>query len=260
MRVAIFSDVHGNTHALRAVLTDIAAAGVDAIWFGGDAAALGFDPSGAVTLLHAIPNLVAVRGNSDRYLSEPADTARAHIERVLAEAVTGRDTAVEAIMMQIMVQRGFAWAAGGVATAGLTSWLAGLPLEYQETLPDGTRVLLVHSSPGRDDGPGILPDQSDAELAGVVAGADADLLIVGHTHEPLDRTLNSVRAWNLGSVSNPETEDVRAMWTRLDANEDGHSLERRFVHYDIPAMLDALSRVNHPSEAYIRHFWDGKID
>jgi predicted phosphodiesterase len=207
-------------------------------------------------MLHAVPNLVAVRGNTDRYLSEAVDTRRGHIERAIANAAIDRDQAIDAVLIQL----GFAWAAGGVASAGLASWLANLPLEHRETLPDGTRVLLVHASPGRDDGPGIHPDLSDAEFGAAVAGADADLLIVGHTHEPLDRTRNGVRAWNLGSVSNPGTDDVRAVWTLLDANADGHSLERRFVHYDIPAMLEALSRVNHPSEAYIRHFWDDKED
>jgi predicted phosphodiesterase len=252
----MFSDVHGNSAALRAVLTDIAATHVDTIWFGGDAAAIGYDPFNAVKLLHAIPNLVAVRGNTDRYISESVDTVHSHIERMVADAMTDRDNAIEAVMFRL----GFAWAAGGVASAGLTLWLAGLPVEHRETLPDGTRVLLVHSSPGRDDGPGVLPDQSDAELGEVIGGADADLLIVGHTHEPVDRTLNGVRAWNLGSVSNPDTNDVRAMWTLLEANEDGYSLVRKFVRYDIPAMLDALSRVQHPSGAYIRHFWDGKLE
>ncbi len=39
-----------------------------------------------------------------------------------------------------------------------------LPLEVRLTLPDGTRLLGVHASPGRDDGPGIQPKHSDDQL------------------------------------------------------------------------------------------------
>jgi hypothetical protein len=83
----------------------------------------------------------------------------------------------------------------------------------------------------------------------VIGGPDADLLIVENIHEPVDRTFNGVRAWNLGNVSNPDTDDVRAMWTLLEASNDAYSLVRMFVHYDFPAMLDARSRLQHPSEA-----------
>jgi hypothetical protein len=40
-----------------------------------------------------------------------------------------------------------------------------LPVEQRVNLPDGIRVLLVHSSPGRDDGPSLTPEQSDDALA-----------------------------------------------------------------------------------------------
>ena len=47
MRIAILSDIHGNSVALDAVLTDIATQGaVDAYWLLGDLVALGPDPVG----------------------------------------------------------------------------------------------------------------------------------------------------------------------------------------------------------------------
>jgi len=74
MRVVIFSDTHGNSIALDAVLADVERlGGVDAHWFVGDAAALGFDPVGTIQRLRDLPNLTAVRGNTDRETAHDPD-------------------------------------------------------------------------------------------------------------------------------------------------------------------------------------------
>lgn len=252
MRIAIFSDVHGNSLALNAVLRDIDQAGViDAIWFGGDSAALGFDPAGSIQRLHAIPGLVSIRGNTDRYLVQ--DTTEAD-DAVLKRAATDHAGALASMPFG----RGFSWTLGAVTAFGYREWLEALPLDHRATLPDGTRVLLVHASPGTDDGDGILPEASGEEVAALLEGADADLVITAHTHIPLDRTVGDIRVWNLGSVSNPKAGDTRAMWTLLEADESGHGLTRRYATYDIAAMLDRLATVQHPTGAYIRSFWESE--
>ena len=252
MRVAVFSDVHGNTMALEAVLADIErVGGVDAHWFVGDAAALGYDPAGSVARLAALPNLTTVRGNTDRRTTDDDPEADADFVKLAAS-----DPAKA--VQTFMIVRGFDWTRGAVTSHGAFAWLAEFPLDARVTLSDGTRMLLVHASLGTDDGAGIDPDQSDAELGAVLAGAEADLVIVGHTHIPLDRTVDGVRAWNLGSVSNPKTDDTRAMWTLLEADDHGHTLTRQYTTYDIDAMLARLEEAHHPTAPYILTFWDGK--
>jgi len=250
MRVAIFSDVHGNAMALDAVLADIdRVGGVDGWWFGGDSVALGYDPAGSLQRLASIPDLVRVRGNTDRYVvSEDEATDRAF----LASAADDLDAALKWFAFVL----GFEWAIGAATAVGLRDWLAELPVEWRTTLLDGTSVLLVHAAPGRDDGPGINPDDDDAVVAERLAGADADLVITGHTHLPLDRTVDGMRVWNLGSGSNPKTDDRRAMWTLLEADEDGYALTRQYVEYDIAAMLAALEDSHHPTRTAIRSFWE----
>ncbi len=52
MRIALLSDIHGNSIALEAVLEDIQAQGdVDAYWVLGDLAAIGYDPVGVLERL-----------------------------------------------------------------------------------------------------------------------------------------------------------------------------------------------------------------
>lgn len=248
MRVAIFSDVHGNSMALDAVLTDIDQYHVDAYWFGGDAAALGFDPAGSIQRLDALPNLTAIRGNTDRYtMADTDEENRVFVRKAAADP--------EAALRSMKFGLGFVWTRGAVTATGYDRWLADLPVEQRCALPDSTRVLLVHASPGTDDGPGIQEGQSDEEVSALIAGANADLIVLGHTHIPLDRTVEGCRVWNLGSISNPKTEDTRAMWTLLEADDAGYTLQRHYVTYDIGEMLVQLEAAHHPTEAAIRSFW-----
>jgi predicted phosphodiesterase len=244
MKIAVFSDVHGNTIALDAVLGDIVAEGVDGYWVVGDFVALGPDPVGAVERLSALPNATFVRGNTDRYTltggpgGPPAlESARQDLQRL--EGYLGLLSC-------------FVWARGAITGARYYDWLASVPLDARITLPDDTRVLLVHAAPGTDDGRGIEADMTDDELATALEGADADLVIVGHTHVPLDRTADAVRAHNLGSISRPETDETRAMWTLLTADESGYTLDRRFTIYDIAAVKAAFDEVHHPSASLLK--------
>lgn len=248
MRVAIFADVHGNLLALEAVLADIERAGrVDKHWFLGDAADLGYDPAGAVRRIRELPGLRAVRGNADR-------ESTTHIHELDAALATD-DAAARAALAALAIRDNCFWTRGALTQAGQFAWLAELPVEQRIVLPDGTRALLVHAAPGTDEGAGIRGDHRDEDVEALLAGAGAGLVIVGHTHQPLDRTVNEVRVWNPGSISNPATSDQRAMWTLLVADEDGHRLERRFAAYDVADMLSRLAKVRHPAESLIRGFW-----
>lgn len=249
MRVAVFSDIQGNSLAFDAVLADIeAAGGVEAHWFVGDAVAKGYDPVGAMERLLALPNLVAVRGNTDR--NTVSDTWRDRAP-TLDEAQADRDE----LRRLIGLVQNFAWTRGAITSAGHYEWITSLPLDHHISLLDGTRVLLVHAAPGKDGGLGLHDGQSLAEMRSALRGADADLVFVGHTHAPMERTVDGVRVVNLGSVSNPVTDDKRAMWTLLEADSDGYRLERRFVEYDQEQVIRNLAAVRHPLAEMIGGFF-----
>ena len=158
-------------------------------------------------------------------------------------------------MRLIGLVQSFAWTRGAITAAGHYDWIAALPLDHRTVLPDGTRVLLVHAAPGRDGGLGLHEGQSVEEMRAALRGADADLVFTGHTHAPMERTVDGVRVINLGSVSNPVTDDKRAMWTLLDADATGYRLERRFVEYDREQVLRNLAAVHHPLAGMIGDFF-----
>jgi predicted phosphodiesterase len=250
MRIALLADIHGNAIALDAVLADVAIlGGADAFWILGDLAALGPDPVGALERVAALPNARFVRGNTDRFLATGLQFD-VTLEEVAADPSALRRT--------LDVTRSFAWTQGMVTAAGWLNWLAELPLEQRLTLPDGTRLLAVHAAPGEDDGHGVHPKLANAELRELVAGCEADLVCVGHTHTPLDVTVDGVRVVNPGSVSNPFPPDLRASYVVFEADTTGTQLRFRSVEYDREAVIAQLEAVRHPSADYLVRFMRGR--
>jgi predicted phosphodiesterase len=230
----------------EAVLEDIQArGGTNAYWVLGDLVALGYDPLATLERLTALPNVSFVRGNTDRYVvtgdrPPPALEAARDDPRLVPKAME--------------VTHSFAWPQGYVTARGWIEWLAELPLEQRLTLSDGTRLLGVHAAPGTDDGTGVHPGLSDAELQTLPADCGADLVCVGHVHWPLDRQVGDVRAVTLGSVSNPLAPDLRASYVLLEADTSSYRLQHQRVDYDLQAVIDAVRQSRHPAPEFIvRH-------
>lgn len=242
LNIAVLSDIHGNLTALETVLADVAArGGADAFWVLGDLAAMGYAPIAVLERLKQLPNARFIRGNTDRYIAmneRPASTLPAA-------------SSPEQVQITVEVAQSLSWTQGAVWAAGWREWLAALPLEFRETLPNGTRVLAVHASPGTDDGIGLRPHTPDADAAPLFANAEADLVLVGHTHWPQDRTLNGVRVVNVGSVGLPFTPDGRASYALLRADEQHYEVEFRSLEFDREAIFAQLAAIRHPAQALI---------
>ncbi len=249
-RIAVLADIHGNSIALDAALAEIeSAGGVDAYWFLGDYVAIGFDPLGVMERISRLANAVFVRGNTDRLAAslEEMDPWLAEVEE---------DPNIWPLLIRI--NRSFAWTAGAMTIGGWRGWLADLPLERRITLPDGTRALLVHAAPGTDDGTGIHPKLSDDELGQLMAAAEADLVLIGHTHAPLDRQVDGVRVVNPGSVGNPVLPGAGACYALIEAQEAGYRLTLHQAEYDKEAAMAATDAVRHPAADYIKRFLRGE--
>lgn len=250
MRIALISDIHGNDLALRAVLQDIhSKGGVDAYWVLGDLAAIGHAPVAVLEMLQRLPNAHFVRGNTDRY------TCTGERPGPVLDAFA----ADPSLLPQLLeVEGDFSWAQGAVTVAGWFDWMAGLPLEYRTTLPDGTRVLCVHASPGADDGSGIHLNLGEEAAAILVRGVQEDLICVGHTHRPFSLSIEGKRVINPGSVSLPVGEDVRACYAIIDAHANGYDVNFFRAEYDQQAVIEILEHTRHPARRYIIRHLRGK--
>ena len=223
MRYGVITDIHGSTIAFDAVLADAADQAIDGWLVLGDLVALGPDPVGVVERLQALPNATFVRGNTERYLTTEA-----------FDLLGSRD-----------------WTRAALGSERL-EWIARLPVHARIG-----RMLLVHASPGRDDGPGLHPRLTDEHLRVLTGGCEADVVLVGHTHRRLDRTVDGVRLVNPGSVGNPTEEDLCAGWAVVDGDE----VELRRVPYDLDATRAQVETSGNPATEWIvAHLTGERID
>ena len=250
MKAAILADIHGTSIALKKVLEDIRSiGGVDEYWFLGDYVAIGHDPIGVLEQIYELSNARFIRGNTDRYICTG---------ELPWPQFTDMEKEPALAPLHINIVRSFSWTAGAISATGWLSWLKKLPLDARFTLPDGSKVLTVHSTPGTDDGTGIDLNISDGEVLRLLADVDADLVLVGHTHLPLDRTVGNIRVVNPGSISNPFPPDLRAGYAILEADKNGYEVSHRRVDYDREAVIKAVQEVNHPALEYITKFMKGE--
>jgi predicted phosphodiesterase len=241
-RLAALSDIHGNSLALKAVLAHVEAQGVpDFYWVLGDLAAFCPWPAETLARLRALPNVAFLQGNTDRYLvtgrrpmmlpvRSPEDWAA--VPAHLAE----RDA-------------NFRWAVERLSYADYT-FLRDLPRRLEMEMPGYGRVVAVHATP-MDDETNLYPGMPDDEVRSFLAGLDARLLLYGHTHRPVDRTVDGIRLVNDGSVGLPLDGDPRPVYALLDFEGGECAVTIHRVSYERDAVIAELERVNHPARGWV---------
>lgn len=241
MRLAILSDIHGNLLALDAVLADIQAQGTpDLYWVLGDLVAFGPWPRETLARLRSLPNVSFVQGNTDRYVV----TGR----RPLAPVRSPEDWARMPGLLE-MRDGMFRWAVEHLDWEDYL-FLRDLPTRLELDVPNFGRVLAFHANPV-DDEMNILPETPDEQIRPLLAGIEARLLVYGHTHRPLDRTVDGIRLVNGGSVGFPLDGVPQPGYALVDFEGEICTVTLRRVSYDLEAVVAELERVAHPARAWL---------
>jgi putative phosphoesterase len=250
VKLGVIADIHGNDVALRAVLKDAGRFEVDCWWALGDLVLFGPRPAEVLDLLHALPGIRSLRGNTDRYVltgDQPAPHATA------AEAAAS----VNLVERFAAMAAGIGWTRGVLDQAGLIDSLASLPGRLRHQLPSGTRVLGVHASPDADDGQGIDSGIPENQLERLLAGCGADVVVGGHTHVVTDRSVGGIRALNPGSVGMPRTCGS-ASWLLLEDDGDAMVVTQRQAPFDVDAVVGDLRRRRHPNADFVADVLSGR--
>jgi putative phosphoesterase len=215
MRIAVLADIHGNLPALRAVLNELDAEPVDAIVVAGDVA------GGA--LVREVLELLATR-------PEPVHWISGNAEREAVAAWDGAATADDE------PGRAAAWSAKALDRRRrdeLASWPITLAL-------DGVRF--CHGSPRRDDEV-LTRATPDAALRDALDGVAEPLVVGGHTHQQVVRTLERGPTYaNAGSVGMPYEGRPGAFWLVV---ADGVP-DLRETAYDLDAAAAGLRASGFP--------------
>lgn len=245
MRLAIFSDVHGNLTALEAVLADIEAQAPDVTIFAGDLCVFGARPAECVARVRAT-EAISVYGNTDEWIYNLP--------------LLSDDIAEEARRRTQMIHDAASWTQAQLSEADL-AWLRTLPFHRRisPTINPRDDVLVVHANPIDVNQP-IYPDeaaqkerlgevkysQRDEELRPLLHELIAGVLAFGHIHFPNVRQWRDLTLANISAVSLPMDRDERAKYGLLTWENGRWRIEHRRVAYDVAAEQEALAAARPP--------------
>jgi diadenosine tetraphosphatase ApaH/serine/threonine PP2A family protein phosphatase len=219
LRYLIFSDVHSNLEALRAVLADAKTRGFDSIICLGDIVGYGADPNGCVEMIASSASTSSCLGNHDAAVVDPKERE----------------------FLNPVAQAGVGYSADTLTAENL-EFLKSLPL----VIENNSSFIASHSSPCKPENWTYILEPIEAlDAFHVMTHAVA---FIGHTHFPaVHNSSGSVKPIlagervkilpghkyiiNVGSVGQPRDADPRAAYLIFDDEEMVAEIFR--VEYDI---------------------------
>lgn len=181
-KIAILSDIHGNSWALREVLADIESKGVETIINLGDSLYGPLDPQGTFNLLNE-NEVISISGNQDRYILENLDSN--------SDLIT-----LEFVKAQIVDD--------------IVNWLKKLPFD----LIYKNEIYCCHASPTSDSTyllEDIRPDyvtvKDNQEIDRLLKNIKQKIVVCGHSHVSRIVETDKKIVINTGSVGLPAYDD-----------------------------------------------------
>ncbi len=212
VKIAVLADIHANLRALEAVIQDAEEKGVSVFLNAGDSIGFGPCPNEVLELLNE-KNVLSVLGNYDLEVIE--DVAKEKGEKKLALEFARKELA--------KLYKGY---------------LFSLPRDLKLKVASH-KLLVVHGSPESIE-EHIYHDTSSARLKTLAEIANADVVIVGHSHEQFWNKTNGVSFVNPGSVGRPGDGNPRSAYAILSFSPFKVDLVR--LEYDVAATVDALRK------------------
>lgn len=237
MKIAVISDIHGNFKALEAVLDDCANENVDKIISLGDVATLGPQPRQVLKKLRVL-KIDCIQGNHDEALSDIENLEKYRIPLVLKPTMK--------------------WCKDLLNNEEM-DFVKSFKNSIELSLEDAGNILFYHGT-ANSNTDGFLPDMSDNEIVNAITGKKYSLMIGGHTHLQMDRTINGTRIVSTGSVGCPflmtpefgeEPELInKAQYAVVDTQSANISVVLKNIEYDLKGYIKVLKESTLPSKEW----------
>ncbi|MFW5946746.1 MAG: metallophosphoesterase family protein [Candidatus Natronoplasma sp.] len=223
MKILLISDIHANYEALKEVLKEKS---WDKIYCMGDIVDYGPSPEKCIQELSDKADVV-IRGNHDNAVATGADCGCSYEIKDLSEEV--RSITKELLSEESM------------------EYLQDLPFEEEED-----DFFFTHASKG-DLYQYLKPDTPEKEFS-VFSEVDQDIVLLGHTHIPMDREINGKRFINPGSLGQPRDGDNRPSFAVMEDND----LFFKRLDYDMGEVIKKMRKKELPKRA-VRILKAGKV-
>lgn len=228
MILAFISDIHANLEALEAVMNDIEKRKVDRVYCLGDLVGYGPDPELVVRKLINIPT---VAGNYDDGVGYKKTSCG-------CQYGSTRETEVGDISLKWTIQN---------TSEEVKSYLRTLK-HRMEFEVEGVNFLLVHGSPLNELLEYVTPKTDQERLRKIVESTRADVIINGHTHLPMVKSINGKLIMNAGSVGRPKDNDPRSCYLLVEVTKGVIWYEFIRVAYDVKKTCEKIAKMRLPAE------------
>lgn len=245
-KIALLSDIHGNTTALEAVLEDAKRAGVEEYWLLGDVLMPGTGRRHLLNLLEELPITVQILGNWEdslwRAMKGMLDPSRAshrylmrHCQYILEEIRPEEIEAMQSLPMQV----------------------------HREV--SGLRVGITHHLPDKNWGRELIHIGDQKDFDRLVTNPPCDIAVYGHIHQQFFRYGSGGELiLNPGSIGQPFflqanlRKDLRAMYAILEFDDMSlKDVDFRRVAYDIEKELQLAKDVKLP---YFQVYYESLVN
>mgnify|MGYP001729140822 FL=1 len=234
-KIAVLSDIHGNTTALEAVLADAQKAEVDEYWLLGDILMPGTGRKNILRRLEDLPITIRVLGNWEESLwracHRKLDESRPSHRYLLRQC--------QYIMEEISIEE--------------IEALQNYPLRVHRQFGD-LKLGISHHLPDKNWGRELIHLGKQEDFDRLVTNPDYDIAIYGHIHQQFLRYGSGGQLiLNSGSIGQPFflsenlRKDLRAQYMILEFDEKGlKDVDFSRVAYDIEAELQLAKDLNLP--------------
>ena len=234
-KIAVLSDIHGNTTALNAVLEDALSLQVDEYWLLGDILMPGTGRKNIIETLADLPITAQVLGNWEyslwRACHRKLDETKPSLRYLLRQC--------QYIMEEVSQEE--------------IDALQNYPLQIHRQFGDLT-IGLSHHLPDKNWGRELIHLGKQEDFDHLVTDPACDIAVYGHIHQQLLRYGSGGQLiLNPGSIGQPFflssnlRRDLRAQYMILEFDEKGlKDVDFRRVDYDIQAELQLAKDLNLP--------------
>jgi putative phosphoesterase len=223
MKLGIFSDIHGNGLAFECIFSALEKEKCDAMFFLGDICGYYYDQRAVIDRLNAVPHLFAIRGNHDSLFL-----------RALEDSQTAKD-------YSLRYGRSFEFLRESI-TSEQIGFLKDLPME---TGLEDFGIAAFHGSPWNVLDEYVYPDSDFAPFDNL----PYRLVLLGHTHYPMDIRRQGIRIVNPGSSGQPRDGD----WPSFAVYETGsEKLEVKRIKYSVGHLIEDIKRRKEDNPYLIR--------
>jgi putative phosphoesterase len=227
LKIGLISDIHGNLSALRQVMHELAAEGVEAVLNSGDNVGYSPMPNECIALLKK-ENVLGCMGNYDEAVA---------FNRPVCGCGESDDGEVTRMRLSSLN-----WTHNNTSQESKT-YLSELP-KKPEIIIAGVKILVIHG--GIDAINERIEQNDDSKIKQIAERTTAEIIIMGHTHIPFYRKMSGKMFINPGSVGRPFDNDPRAAYGLLTINK-GVQIELRRTTYDIEDNIKMLLAAGLPA-------------